>query len=82
MGVVGAHGRYGRYVCLGRISSLQQAELYAAYAANKLAVGNRLHCVAKGGDNDASHTQASLMWTALDTTMQHHILRRIFWLRV
>uniref|UniRef100_A0A7S4D2Q4 Uncharacterized protein n=1 Tax=Eutreptiella gymnastica TaxID=73025 RepID=A0A7S4D2Q4_9EUGL len=80
-GVVGALGIYRSYRCPKWVSSLQQAELYAAYAAMKVAVGNRFHSIAVGIDNGASRIQASKMWAAPDSIVQHRLLRRIFWLR-
>ena len=80
-GVVGAPGTYRSYRYPKWVSTLHKAELYAAYAAMKVAVGNHLHSIAVGIDNEASRIQASQMWAAPDSIVQHRILCRIFWLR-
>ena len=47
-GVVGAPGVYRTYLCPKWVKSLKKAELYAAYAATKVAVGSRLQSSLSG----------------------------------
>ena len=63
VGVVGSPGCYRTRMCPPWITSLQQAELFAAYWASQTAVykGARSVAVAVGVDNDAARAQLSAL---------------------
>ena len=82
VGVVGSPGLYRSYLCPQWVHSLQQAELYGAYSALKVAVGCRLHSVVIGIDNDPVRQQLVSLRASTGCPQQLRILRRIFWLRV
>ena len=69
------------YLCPPWVKSLQQAELFAVYEAQKVAVGNRLGGAVIGINNDAARIQSHHLWAAPKGERQHRVLRRMFWLR-
>ena len=81
MGVVGSPGCYRTRMCPSWITSLQQAELYAAHWATQIAVYKGVRSVAVGVDNDAARAQLSALSASVACVNQQRILRRMFWLR-
>ena len=68
-------------ICPALVTSLQQAELYAAYWATQIAVYKGAGSVAVGVDNDAARAQLCAMSASVVCMPQRRILRRMFWLR-
>ena len=79
--VVGAPGCYGTSITPPWVNSLQQAKLYAAYCAVKVAVYKGSRSVAVRVDNDAARAQLSSVSATTACRAQQRILRRFFWLR-
>ena len=81
MGVVGSPGCYRTRMCPSWITSLQQAELYAAYWATQIAVYKGARSVTVGPDNDAARAQLSALSASVACVNQLRVLRRMFWLQ-
>ena len=81
-GVVGAPGCYHTQVCPPWVSSLQQAEVYAAFWAVQLALYEGARSVAIGVDNDAARAQLGSISASTACRSQQQILRKFFWLRM
>ena len=80
--MVGSPGCYRTRMCPPGITSLQQAELYAAYWAAQIAVYKGARSVAVGVDNGAARAQLSALSASVACVSQQRMLRRMFWLRV
>ena len=59
------------YLCPSWVKSLQQAELFAVYEAQKAVVGNRLGKAVICIDNDAARIQSHHLWAAPQGTRHH-----------
>ena len=81
VGVVGSPECYRTRMCPPWITSLQQAELYAAYWATPIVVYKGAQSVAVGVDNDAARALLSALSPSVACVSQQRMLRRMFWLR-
>ena len=81
IGEVGQVGYYRSYICPRWVHTLQQAKLFALYTGIKIAAYQRLRMITLGTDSDVARSQLISRKAPMACSVQHRLLRRVFWAR-